>query len=276
MNHDITTYAQKWNVIIENEITSPSGTVCLGTQGNSPIVLKLRHPDSDEAQQKDILNYYDGNAAARVIQSDGAAILLERLSPGHHLIELTHAGRDEEATRIFCRTARQLHAAEGSLAGFTSIEQLAPAFDRYLDSGDTSIAHSDVLHAKALYLALMASQAKPVLVHGDLHHDNILSDDVHGWVAIDPKGYVAEPTYEAGAWMRNPMKHMHQLASCESIEKRIAIMIEEMGWKRERIVKWSYAQAILSAIWSIEDGEKPDAALMIAKVLKSIDAVFIV
>lgn len=203
-----------------------------------------------------------------MLNSDGAAVLLERLSPGRHLIELTKAGRDDEATRIFCQIVRQLHSAKGSLENFRPIAELALGFDRYLDSSDRVISAEEVQQAKELYLSLIASQASPVLLHGDLHHDNILNDDVRGWVAIDPKGYVGEPVYEAGAWLRNPMQSIRQFALCNIVERRIFIMIETLGWNRERILKWSYTQAILSAIWSIEDKEKPDAALAIAKALR--------
>jgi streptomycin 6-kinase len=51
------------------------------------------------------------------------------------------------------------------------------------------------------------------------------------------------------------------------VERRVAIMAEASRWNRERVLKWDYAQAILSAIWSIEDKQEPDAALAIAKVL---------
>lgn len=115
---------------------------------------------------------------------------MERLVPGRHLVEVTETGRDDEATRIFCQIARQLHSAEGSLENFTSIAELASGFDRYFDSGDTLIPAQEVGQAKELYLSLIASQDRPVLLHGDLHHDNILNDEARGWIAIDPKGYV--------------------------------------------------------------------------------------
>lgn len=268
MNRNIQKYAEKWNVILEREIKTLSGTVCLGKQGNLPVVLKLPRPDSDEVQQKEMLRHFNGSGAIRVIDSDGHVVLLERLNPGRHLIELAKAGRDDEATRIFCQIARLLHSARGSLENFRPVAELASGFDRYLASGDTGIPAQEVRQARELYLSMTASQAAPVLLHGDLHHDNILHDDVRGWIAIDPKGYVGEPAYEAGAWLRNPMQNIHAFASREMIERRAAVMVEELGWNRGRILEWSYAQAILSAVWSIEDKENPDAPLTIAKILR--------
>jgi streptomycin 6-kinase len=63
------------------------------------------------------------------------------------------------------------------------------------------------------------------------------------------------------------MQHARRFASHDIVERRVAIMAEASRWNRERVLKWDYAQAILSAIWSIEDKQEPDAALAIAKVL---------
>jgi streptomycin 6-kinase len=176
MTHNIQSYAEKWGLVLEREIQTASGTVWLARQGDLPVVLKLPHPNSDETRQKDVLQHFHGNGAVRVIASDGAALLLERLTPGHHVVELTKDGQDDEATRIFCRVARQLHAAQGPLDSFTPIGELALAFDRYSDSGDTRISAQQVREARDLFLSLTASQGAPVLLHGDLHHDNIVED----------------------------------------------------------------------------------------------------
>lgn len=268
MNQNIQDYVTKWDLFLEKEIKTFSATVCLGKQAGLPVVLKLPRLSSDEMRQEEVLRHFNGNGTIRVINSDGAVVLLERLVPGRHLIELTKAGRDNEATRIFCKITRQLHSVKGSLEGFRPIAELALGFDRHLNSGDKTMSIEEVQEAKDLYLSLIASQPTQVLLHGDLHHDNILNDDVRGWVAIDPKGYVGEPMYEAGAWLRNPMQDIRKFALPDAIEHRVSIMVEELGWNRERILRWSYVQAILSAIWSIEDKENPDVSLMIAKVLR--------
>src|SRR5438067_1309862 len=59
--------------------------------------------------------------------------------------------------------------------------------------------------AEAIFAALLATQVAPVLLHGDLHHENILAAARQPWLAIDPKGVVGEPAYEAGALLRNPL-----------------------------------------------------------------------
>ena len=108
---------------------------------------------------------------------------------------------------------------------------------------------------KALDALALASMDTPVLLHGDLHHWNILSAERHPWIAIDPKGVVGEPAYEVGALLRNKVDARPGGPSPSAIvRRRVDILSEELGIHRDRLLGWGLAQAILSAWWDIEDG----------------------
>ena len=49
--------------------------------------------------------------------------------------------------------------------------------------------------AAGLYVELCDSMGEHVVLHGDLHHFNVLRSDSDGWLAIDPAGVVGEPAY---------------------------------------------------------------------------------
>jgi streptomycin 6-kinase len=112
-----------------------------------------------------------------------------------------------------------------------------------------------VEEAESLLAELLAAQAAPVLLHGDLHHDNILSAERAPWLAIDPKGVIGEPAYEVGALLRNwqptlfAMPHPGRVTA-----RRVDQLAEMLGIDRYRIRGWGLAQAVLSAWWTIEDG----------------------
>ena len=105
-----------------------------------------------------------------------------------------------------------------------------------------------------LFAELLGSMAAPVLLHGDLHHGNILAAERQPWLALDPKGVIGEPAYEVGAWLRNPWPgllagpHPRQI-----LVQRVAQFVAELGCDRARIVGWGRAQAVLSAWWNFED-----------------------
>jgi streptomycin 6-kinase len=106
-------------------------------------------------------------------------------------------------------------------------------------------------------------------LHGDLHHGNILASARATWLAIDPQGVVAEPAYEVGALLRNPMPQLLRWPDPVRVtERRIAQLSDELAFERARVRGWGLAQAVLSAWWTIEDeGELGESGYAVAEVL---------
>ena len=90
------------------------------------------------------------------------------------------------------------------------------------------------------------------------------------WLAIDPKGVIGEPAYEAGALLRN----LPAMSDPKEITiKRLDILSASLNLDRRRLCAWALAQAVLSAWWSIEDGESEwypsiQCAKLLANLLK--------
>ena len=112
-----------------------------------------------------------------------------------------------------------------------------------------------------------------MLLHGDLHHWNILRATRELWLAIDPKGVVGEPAYEVGALMRNRLGGVLQGGDPVAVvRRRLDILAEALTIDRDRIQGWALAQAILSAWWDIEDGTGQGAdAIHFARLLERAD-----
>jgi len=97
----------------------------------------------------------------------------------------------------------------------------------------------------------LASQGEPVLLHGDLHHYNILSSQREPWLAIDPKGVIGEREYEIGALMRNPIS---KKLTKKTLVNRLDKITELTGFDKQRLLHWSIVQTVLAACWCIDDG----------------------
>ena len=109
--------------------------------------------------------------------------------------------------------------------------------------------------AQKTYLKLAATQRNTRLLHGDLQHYNVLFDSDRGWVAIDPKGVIGETEYEIGAAMRNPVERPDLFLSPQTITRRLKQFTGRLNLDYDRTVRWTFAQSVLSAIWSVEDGD---------------------
>jgi streptomycin 6-kinase len=196
----------KWSLDADGKaFATPSSTIAFVRRGEMPAVLKLFKPTSDEARSPRILLRYDGHGTVRVLAHDESAVLLERAVPGTPLSTLVRDGKDDEALVIICDVAGRLHRHGMPSEPQPTVENLGEAFARYRNGPmHALLPQSLVDEAEPLYFALCRTQTNRVLLHGDLHHDNILFDARRGWLAIDPKGVVGEPQFELGAALRNP------------------------------------------------------------------------
>jgi streptomycin 6-kinase len=262
--------ARRWGVVLEDDVlVSPSGCVGFGRRGGDAVVVKIPRPDDDEANSAIALSHFAGNGAVRVLDHAEGAMLLERARPGRALTELVTAGRDDEATAVVCDVAFALHHPElpADIAGrFPTIEDWGRELLDYRD-GAGAITADLVGRAIAVFEDLARSQGPRRLLHGDLHHHNILYDAARGWLAIDPKGVVGEPAYEIGAALRNPTSDPAMFAAPAIIARRIAIVSQRLGFNPDRVLRWAFAQAVLSAVWSIADGRDPLRGLATANAI---------
>ena len=252
-----------WGVIVQDTLETQSSFIAFGRRGNQPVVLKVIRQPGDEWRCGEVLAAFEGRGMARVYEYIEGAVLLERLNPGTSLASMVLDGRDEEATEILAEVIDQMSHSPGTLReplkAFVSAQDWGKGFHRYLANGDHQIPASLVEQAQRLYFDLCASQRNVRLLHGDLQHYNILFDSGRGWLAIDPKGVIGEIEYEIGASLRNPYEKPELFASPEAVGKRLRRFEAGLKLDSDRALAWAFAQAVLSAIWSVEDGFVVDA-----------------
>jgi streptomycin 6-kinase len=235
-------------------------------------VLKIGFPHAEFLTEAAALQVFDGHGAVRLLESDldRYCTLLERLEPGIPLLSVTD---DEEATSIAAAVMQQLWRPPPENHRFFTIERWSrDLFTRRERFGGTTGRFPEPMidRAQSLFRELMASSAAPVVLHGDLHHDNVLSAQRRPWLAIDPKGLVGEPAYETGSWLRNWLPDLLRQPNPRAIlARRIDQFAEQLGFERVRIRDWAFAQAVLSQVWASEEHDGlPDLA--VAELLSQI------
>lgn len=254
----LTAHASCWGVHVD-ELRETSGSiVAFGRRGTDDVVLKLVKRKGDEWRAGEVVRAFRGRGVVRVHACDAGALLMERLSPGHSLVDLTRRGADEAATAIVARLVPDMTPADAP-SGCPTVEHWAAGYDRYLASDARVVDRALVERARTTYLGLAHSQRDVRLLHGDLQHSNVLFDRARGWTAIDPKGVVGEVAHEIGAFFRNPVECPDTFLDAAVIERRVAQLASAVHVERTRLVGWAFAQAILSIIWSWEDGESVGA-----------------
>jgi streptomycin 6-kinase len=264
--------AKQWDVDVYRSLETKTSVLGFGRRGSTQVALKVIKQPGDEWDSGRILSAFDGHGAVRIYESEPGAILVEQLEPGTHLVAMVRDGDDDAATKILADLIAQL-ANHLPPPNTPSVFDWAKGFDRYLSSDRKELSRDLVQEARTQYLELAHSQNTNMLLHGDLQHYNVLFDNTRGWLAIDPKGVVGELEYEIGAALRNPVEYPDIFKSKKTIERRVATFCERLEIDDDRVLRWAFAQAVLSEIWRCEDGEAvtaTDACLSLAARIHSL------
>lgn len=162
-----------------------------GFQGSQAIVLKLGMDANALNREAVALKAFAPFGAVKILEHHDHALLLERVSPGNSLKSYFPA-QEAEGILIACDVMTKLHQAP-----FPS-GTLFPCVSDWLDvlNNEWDIPLSTLEKARQLKDHLLKTAQPSVLLHGDLHHDNILQNKT-GWTVIDPKGVRGEPAYGA-------------------------------------------------------------------------------
>ncbi|HVD61410.1 MAG TPA: aminoglycoside phosphotransferase family protein [Gemmatimonadaceae bacterium] len=242
-----------WQVQVERSFQTESSIIAFGHRADQRVVVKIVEREGDEWKSGAVLEAFDGRGVVRVLDHVEGSLLLERIEPGTPLTGLVLEGRDEEATAIIADVISRM-SPKTAPAGTPTAVELGAAFARYRATGDSQIPGDLVSSAERVYRELGETQTSTRLLHGDLQHYNILFDSDRGWVAIDPKGIVGELEYELGASLRNPYELPDLFCDLIVARRRIDQYSRLLGLDATRILRWAFAQAVLSAIWGFEDG----------------------
>jgi streptomycin 6-kinase len=206
----------------------------------TPVVLKLIYPHRESEHEADALALWDGDGAIRLLErsEDGYAMLLERCEPGTIL-----AGEGQEIAldvliallpRLWKPVGEPFHTLASEAAWWASYmeeqwDRIRPPYPRALLEA-----------ALAAYDELPGTQGESVLLHQDLHGENVLAAQREQWLVIDPKPLVGEREFAVA-----PIVRSFELGSSRrDVLLRFDRLTGELGLDRERARGWAIGQTL--------------------------------
>lgn len=246
--------ARRWGLVDLAPVAADYSQLWFARRGDQKVVLKLGHPESRDSEAAALAGWRSvdpGGPVVALLDHDLAtgAVLLEHVLPGQTLIGLSERD-DDAATRVAADLFAHLatHSPRSQPSRVPELAEIGRCFPTYWATGRGRMDERLVTSAQAAFAELVADPVAPVLLHGDLHHGNILRGQGR-WRIIDPHGWWGDPSAEVWPFLRNPLDR--DTAPLQS--RRLAIVSEATGWDLERLATWAWVGATISRLWDLED-----------------------
>jgi streptomycin 6-kinase len=231
------------------------------TSTGQPVVLKVGVPHEELFTEMAALTLYAGRGAVRLHDADRdlGAMLLAQVQPGTMLWQW---GDNREQTQIVAEIIATLPMPEPSHHHF-------PTFSRWVERAfrltrtvwdpQELMPRELIDAAEAAFTAILADDPNHLVLHGDLHHENILRGADNSWIVIDPKGVIGPRALEVGRFIQNQLPDTMSPADHEAlVRERVAILSDRLNLPREMVAAGALVDCILSHCWCFEDAVLSD------------------
>jgi len=231
------------------------------TPSGQPAALKVTFDGDDESLHEAVaLQQWNGQGAVRLLRADPhrRALLLERL----HREDLN--GMDDVvACELVASFYRRLH-----VPALPQLRTVTSYVERWVDALgnlplNAPIPRRLVGQATSLGGEFVADPASVgVMVHGDLHYENVLAGDREPWLVIDPKAMSGDPHYEPAPMLWNRWDDLVATGNVrDAVRRRFHTLVDAAGLEEDRARDWVIVRMVLNAHWAIEDAQRAERSL---------------
>ncbi len=234
---DLQAAAERWSLTLgEACVQGAAGyTTRAELEDGTPVVLKLVHAHRESEHEAAALEAWGGEGAVRLLARDetGYVLLLERCEPGTPLSRLDH----DAALGVLIELLPRLWKPAGE--PFHKLSDEATWWASYLPEkwhGDRALLDA----ALAAIETLSPTQGEPVLLHQDLHAENVLASQREPWLVIDPKPLVGEREFAVAPIVRSSELGHGKRETLHRLDR----LTSELGLDRERARGWAIAQTV--------------------------------
>jgi streptomycin 6-kinase len=205
------------------------------------VVLKIQWPHRESDHEADALELWHGDGAVQLRARDDErhALLLERCRPGTPPRDGALDVLIDLLPRLWKPAGPPFTALADEAAWWATTiprewEEAGRPFEKLLVDAAVSTLEE-----------LAATQGEQVLLHQDLHPENVLAAEREPWLVIDPKPLVGEREFSLA-----PIVRARELGdSKEACVGRLDRLTEALGLDRERALGWTLGQTIA---WSFD------------------------
>jgi streptomycin 6-kinase len=243
---------EEWGLSVDGDPTSGFCSLVLSVRrGGEPAVLKLTFPGVESEHEALALQRLGGRGAVRLLSADPhrSALLLERLhTPDLDTLPVL------DACEVVAGLYQQIHVpAPAQLRSVTGyLDRWTPQL-RALPR-DAPIPHRLVEQTLSLVADLFSADSGDVMLHGDLHYQNVLAGDREPWLVIDPNPMAGDPHYEPAPMLWNRWEEARASGNLRfALRRRFHTIVDAAGLDEALARDWVVVRMVYNMVWELED-----------------------
>lgn len=230
---------------------------CISNQ-YGPCVLKIGKNTEETEKEYRVLHEYNGRQFCRVYEADTAngALLIEHITPG---IQLRAEPDLDKRLILFHEVSRGLHIEPADETIYPTYMGWVSRITEYMrNRKEYEALSAKMAKAEQICSRLWMNYPKRMLLHGDLHHDNILLGSNARYFAIDPKGVIGDSVFDIPRFILNEFDDEHDADFTKKYIHITNTLSEKFNITEYDIRCLAYVEMCMAHCWSVESAEEPD------------------
>ncbi len=223
------------------------------------VIMKIGKPSKETYTEYHALADYRGRGFCRAYQADlnEGVILLACIEPG---IRLRDESDLKKRLKAFSGVYTGLHTEPENSDVYPSYLDWVSRISTYMKHREDFIELSDFMtRAEGICLELGKKYTSKMLLHGDLHHDNLLLSEGGQYLIIDPKGVIGDPIWDLPRFILNEYEpswlYENRLSHIQTI---ICWLSDHLNIPYRVLCECFFVESTMAVCWDVEDGGKPD------------------
>lgn len=257
--YDLGQYAKLWNLSDFEQIDYYSINCifkCVSDK-HGLCILKIGKPSNETKTEYHILKEYNGRRFCKIYEADiyNGILLIERIMPG---MQLRAESNLDKRLDLFSSLLHGLHAKPIDKSVYPTYMGWVSRITEYMRGRkDYEKLYGQMAKAEQICRTLCKKYTGEMLLHGDLHHDNILLAGDNHYCIIDPKGVVGDIVFDIPRFILNEFEEELN----DDFYKKIIHITRTLSCKlsipESDIRRLIYVEMCMSESWNVESGQIP-------------------
>lgn len=250
----INIYAERWQLDSFKLIPYFSINLIFSCQSKTygEAILKIGNPNCTEITTEiQMLRDYNGGRYCKLYLADvdTGVFLIELIKPGNTLFAEPLL---DKRLDIFADLYNGLHIAPINKYP-TYLDWIEKGIKLLENHTDHENLRYHINNAKCVYHDVTKSYTQMLLLHGDLHHENILFNGDE-YKIIDPKGVIGNPVFDVSRFILNEFHDILSSDLLTEINNLIDKLSNKINVPADILIKCLYIETSIWACWDFDGG----------------------